>query len=636
MKEDRAGCPPHKDTKTEANDNMMHDVQMRHMEQANAIADPERATHLAVRSGVWSDPSIWSGNAVPAEEAFVVIPNHISVKYDVDSDVPLKTVRVDGALTWLTDAHTEMVVETIVTTPASVFEIGSEDRPVADHVHAIITFRDTPIDGITDYEQVSHGLVAYGKVAMQGAMKRSYAMLAGSANRGDRTIGAMESLEHWAVGDTVVVVGIGCGNPDEERTIAAIHEDQITFDRPLAYCHDLLKGMNVGTYVGNLTRNITLRSEDVDGVRGHVMLMNADNGTDGCANVIRFVAFENLGRTDMHIETGTMTNPMGRYPVHLFEMGTQDEAPLSILSGCAVNGSLGWGIVHHKSHAHISKNVVYDTVGAGIIASDGRETGEWTNNFVTVVDEIGTPTHAHVHPTVGASGFVSRNQLPEPGAAAAAIESLAEGRPPAPKGISMIEEFSIEEGDALDLIDVAHNFELNAAQMQQAILLTDVRGGVLISLCVDDEQHDLVVICGTTAAILDSKAPWVFEDVPIKLYDTTQTLLLKQTQVVGNSFTDAAEDIVFSSKRDNLIEENEDHCAYFGVATHDAFVFQESPQKADGAEHEDDTHSKLPVLELHPSQRSRPIHAKGPLHADDAVGDAADAHKISKADPQLS
>lgn len=616
---------------------MMQDLQMRQIAQANTIAHPEDATHVAIRSGQWSDASIWSTDVVPAEDAVVVIPQHTSVKYDVDSDVPLKSVRVDGGLSWVTNTHTEMVVETIVTTPGSLFEIGSDNRPIADDVHAVITFRDTPIDPTQDGEQLSHGLVAYGKVTMQGAMKRSYALLASSANRGDRTIGAMDSLDHWAVGDTVVVVGIGCGNPDEERTIAAIKDDEITFDRPLAYSHDLLKGMNVGTYVGNLTRNITLRSENADGIRGHVMLMNSDTGLNGCANALRFAAFENLGRTDMHLETGTMTNPMGRYPVHLFDMGTGADAPLSIIAGCAVNGSLGWGIVHHQSHAHIRKNVVYDTVGAGIIASKGTETGEWTNNFVTVVDEIATPALAHSHPTVGASGFVSRNQLPEPGAFNDDLPSLANNVPPAPKGISVIEEFSIEEGDALDLIDVAHNFGLNDAQMRDALVLTDVQGGTCISLNVDGEKHDLVVICGTTATILRREAPWVFADAPVELDDTTQALLTKPSSgagaVVGEAYNDAAAEVVFSSSRDNRAEKTVDKYAFFGGSSPDAFVFQQSAPEKDIAKSEDAAATKLPVLELQPHQRSRPIHVKGPLHSDDTKSGSADARMISKADP---
>ena len=592
---------------------MTQAMQLRYMAQANKVAHPEDATHIAIQSGPWSDPSTWSCNEVPQDEAFALIPDHITVKYDLESDIALKTVRVDGGLIWATDRTTEMFVETIVTTPGSVFEIGTVDKPVRADVRATITFRDTPIDRSNDPDQIGHGLIAYGKVTLQGAMKNSYVMVAGSANRGDRTVGAMESLDHWAVGDTVVIVGIGCGNPDEERKIAAINDDQITFDRPLNYNHDLLRGMSVGTYVGNLTRNLTLRSEDADGVRGHVMLMNTDPGTDGVANRVRFAAFQDLGRTDTFIDTGTATNPNGRYPLNLHEMGTGDKAPLTVVAGSAINGSLGWGIVHNGSHAHIHKNVVYDTVGAGIIAHKGNETGEWTHNFVTVVDETIRPVTAHSHPTVGASGFVRHNQLPEPAAPAPFV--LSEPEPSAKDSmISVIEEFAIEDGDVLDLIDVADNFGLNAMEMEAALRLADVAGGVRVSLAIGLDQHDLVIIRGVTAAVLQAASPWVFEEAATVAAAADKSVLHDQ---IAETVPAPRHDEVFMADHD-------DH-AIFGGAGPDAFIFQSSPAVAE--------EGRLPVLQLSQAERSRPTQ---PADADEEQATSAHARRVNNADPLYS
>lgn len=596
---------------------MTQATQLRNMAQADAMAHPETATHIAIRSGHWSDPATWACNEVPQEEARVLIPDHVTVKYDVASDVPLKTVRVDGGLIWATDQNTDMLVETIVTTPGSVFEIGTVDAPVAAHVHATITFRDTAIDRTIDPDQISHGLVAYGKVTLQGALKNSYIMVAGSANRGDRTVGAMESLDHWAVGDTVVVVGIGCGNPDEERKIAAITGDQITFDRPLHHNHDLLRGMSVGTYVGNLTRNVTLRSEDPEGVRGHVMLMNTTPGTDGVANRVRFTAFQDLGRTNTFIATGTMNNPNGRYPLNLHEMGTGTKAPLTVIAGSAVSGSPGWGIVHNGSHAHIHKNVVYDTVGAGIIALKGTETGEWTHNFVTVVDETISPVTAHSHPTVGASGFVQHNQLPAP-----APLVLMDQDPSAKDAmIGVIEDFSIAEGDVLDLIDVADNFGLDAAQMAAALLLKDVADGVRVSLTIGRTQHDLVIIRGLTAQELAQAVPFVFEDTSVTQPPSSDP------DATAERDAHPAADPVFASRRDGPPAPDLDQYDMFGGAGPDAFVFQSAPDDTDA--------DKLPVLKLSPAQRSRPTQSAAP-DADTDATDTARSRNVSNADPQYS
>jgi hypothetical protein len=53
----------------------------------------------------------------------------------------------------------------------------------------------------------------------------------------------------------------------------------------------------------------------------------------------------------------------------------------SIVKGSVVVGSPGWGIVHHDSHAVVEDNVVFDVVGAGIVAEAGNEIGTWRHNL---------------------------------------------------------------------------------------------------------------------------------------------------------------------------------------------------------------------------------------------------------------
>ena len=62
---------------------MTQAMQLRYMAQANKVAHPEDATHIAIQSGPWSDPSTWSCNEVPQDEEFALIPDHITVKYDL-------------------------------------------------------------------------------------------------------------------------------------------------------------------------------------------------------------------------------------------------------------------------------------------------------------------------------------------------------------------------------------------------------------------------------------------------------------------------------------------------------------------------------------------------------------------------
>lgn len=363
-----------------------------HTHNANSLLMASDATHVATRSGDWSDSSSWKGGRIPNDDALVYIPKGIAITYDVKNSAELGTVRVDGTLDWTRAHDTEMVVETIVTAPGSQLDLGSQDDPIPARITADVIFRDGEIDGGKDPERLSHGLVAYGEVSVEGAEKESFLALEREAKAGDKTLTVDGDLGNWDVGDTLLIIGtkyVGedeygrLQNQDEERRIVAIDGDKITLDRALDHDHTSPAGMNVDTYVGNMSRNVTFSSENPDGLRGHVMLHNsATDGADDPANSVRFAAFEGLGRTDktQDIDNG---NPEGRYPLHLHKTGTDVDASSSLLQGNAVSGAPGWGIVQHSSRAIVADNIVSDVVGGGIVSEVGDETGAWTGNLVT-------------------------------------------------------------------------------------------------------------------------------------------------------------------------------------------------------------------------------------------------------------
>lgn len=389
---------------------MTHAMHAQHTAQANALANPNDATHVAVNDGDWSDPGTWATGRVPGSEAKVLIRDGVSVTYDMDSNVALKTVRVDGDLTWSTDQNTHMRVETIVTSHGSKITIGSADNPIPANIDALITFRDTPINTQQDPGQLSHGLVTFGEVDIYGATKESHLTLDGDVNRGDRSIDVDGNLNNWEIGDTILLVGTGSGSRDEERTITGINGDTITFDRALNYNHKAPDGLDVDTYVGNLSRSVTFESENPDGVRAHVMMHNNMPGADGTINDVMYAAFNDMGRTDSSIVTGTAGNPLGRYPIHLHQVGTDADAIASQIIGNAVNGSVGWGITQHESHAMVNHNIVYDTVGAGIVSETGNETGMWIGNLVSSVDGEPVKKDGALHPIAGSEGAAYENQ----------------------------------------------------------------------------------------------------------------------------------------------------------------------------------------------------------------------------------
>ena len=313
----------------------------------------------------------------------------------------LNIVRIDGFLSFATAVNTKLALQTMVTGMNSQLKVGTVDNPIADDKTAKILFTSEPIDKKNDPSQVGNGLIAIGQVQIHGAEKLPYTTLKSPALTGSATISLDGDLSTWRVGDKILIVGTNGENraEDEIREIVQIAADGVvTLDQPLSHDHKTPQGYpDLDLYVANTSRNIEFSSENGDGVRGHTMFMN--ELTD-----IRFAEFKGLGRTDKSIPLDAdgsaldgSDNITGRYSIHFHEMGVGDEFPLAIAYGNSVHDNPGWGITHHSSNAAIDLNVVFNVKGAGIVAEDGNETGQWVGNLVTGIFGDGDDPLSLIH-----------------------------------------------------------------------------------------------------------------------------------------------------------------------------------------------------------------------------------------------
>src|SRR5439155_7569370 len=169
--------------------------------------------------------------------------------------------------------------------------------------------------------------------------------------------------------------------------ITSISGARVTLAAPLRFNHtgarDAAGTLKFLPHVGNLSRNVTVRSENPKGTRGHTMFISH-------ADVdLRYVEFRDLGRTRMGALNNTQfggddrplkigTNQIGRYAVHFHHNFGPKTTPgnghqLTVI-GNAVNGAAKWGMTVHRSHyGLIQDNVVYNSRGAGIVTEDGSE-----------------------------------------------------------------------------------------------------------------------------------------------------------------------------------------------------------------------------------------------------------------------
>ena len=355
-------------------------------------------TVTSVASGAWSSPATWSTKKVPGANDRVKVSAKHDVVYDVVSDRRMTCIEVDGRLAFRTDANTRMKVVNLVVMEGGALEVGTVTKPIPANVTADIIIADQAPDPAVDPAQLGTGIEGLGKVSMHGAVKTpTFARLAKELAAGQTTLTFDQPVSSWKPGDHVVIPdtrqlregerGTSYRSQDESLTIAAVSGNQVTLSLPLQHDHNGARtpdgALAFLPHVGNLSRNVIVRSENPNGVRGHMIFM-ARADVD-----LRYVEVREMGRTRMGVldssefdaanhVTHFGTNQIGRYAIHFHHdfgpKATPADGYQFTLIGNSVDSAPKWGItIHDSSYGLIQDNVVYNTRGAGIVAEDGTE-----------------------------------------------------------------------------------------------------------------------------------------------------------------------------------------------------------------------------------------------------------------------
>jgi hypothetical protein len=335
---------------------------------------------------------------VPGEGDAVLVRRGTSVIYDVVSDTFIRCVDVEGALTFRRDVDTRLRVGTLTVLEGGRVELGTEQAPIEAQARAELVIADRPIDTASDPEQLTGGILGLGTIRMHGAVRApTFTRLRAEPLAGQARLRTEGALSGWNPGDRLVLPdtrqlrdseqGANYRPRWEELTVAGISASGVTLTAPLMFDHRGARQpdgvLELLPHVGNLSRNVIVRSENPGGTRGHVILT-------GRADVdIRYTLFKNLGRTRLSVLDNTQfaadgsvrhigTNQIGRYALH-FHHTSGPRAPQPngyqfTLVGNAIDGASKWGITIHNSHyGLIRDNIVYNSHGAAIVAEDGTE-----------------------------------------------------------------------------------------------------------------------------------------------------------------------------------------------------------------------------------------------------------------------
>jgi G8 domain len=369
-------------------------------------------TIVSARAGSWSDSGTWTPARLPSSRDVVLVAHDVA--YDSLTGVAdVIGVGPGGRLAFATSQHTRLRAGILLVMPDGTLEVGTPQQPVAADVTAEIVIGNRPLNLAADPDQWGTGLIAVdGRVTMHGAPKApTFARTEVEPLAGQTVIQLERAVTGWRAGDEVFLPDSReVGENDKFNDAYALHVDRariesisadgrlVTVSPPLKYHHRgarnadgtptvLEDGTKLLPHVGNMTRNVVIRSESASGTRGHTVYTHR-------ADVrIAYVQFQDLGRTRTTALDPT-TNHIGRYPLHIHHVwGSTNDANAGYqfeLVGNAVNDSLKWPIAVHGSHfGLIQGNVVFggsELTGAGIAVEDGSESeNRFESNFVAVI-----------------------------------------------------------------------------------------------------------------------------------------------------------------------------------------------------------------------------------------------------------
>src|SRR2546426_2746026 len=243
-------------------------------------------TITSVSSGPWSNPATWCPGRVPAAGEVVRIAAGTTVTYDALADASIACVGVEGALRFRSDINTRLRVGTLLVKPSGELTVGTAASPIGPSATTEIIIANQPLNTSIDPSQFGTGLIGFGKVTMHGAAKTpTFTRIANEPRTGQTTLTVAGPVSGWRVGDRIVLPDtrqltanerFAAIRPQfEDFTIAALSGAQVTLNRAITYNHDGARNaqgvLELLPHIGNLSRNVVIRSENPAGTRGHTI-----------------------------------------------------------------------------------------------------------------------------------------------------------------------------------------------------------------------------------------------------------------------------------------------------------------------------------------------------------------------------
>ncbi|MCB0291345.1 MAG: hypothetical protein KDH97_13915 [Calditrichaeota bacterium] len=359
-------------------------------------------TQRSLKSGRWSDRTVWSGNSVPGQGDDVVVDSGHVVLYDVASSEEIRTIHIRGKLEFSRSTNTQLDAGMIIITtaatvdfnancsmhqhgphwegvPLPALEVGSTDNPIPDGITARIRLKH--FSGFDP--DCAPGIICYnGRMDFHGKpVNKTWVKIAQSAMEGENTVTVAEAVD-WQPGDRIIVTrsqrpsgnitntGSYADNGQietEERLVAAVAGNTITLNEALEHDHPVWKGGRYAGEVALISRNVIVESKEPNGVRGHTMYHHGSKGS------ISYAEFAHLGKEGV----------LARYPIHYHVMRSSNRGS-SVIGASIWDSSNRFITIHGTDYLVVRDCVGYKSIGHGFFMEDASEVNNLLENNLAV------------------------------------------------------------------------------------------------------------------------------------------------------------------------------------------------------------------------------------------------------------
>lgn len=369
-----------------------------------------RPTLKTIAAGSWHDPAIWDRGRVPGVDDDVQVSHFVTTA----AAMAWRSLGLmeGGYLRFDRTASFEVLFVNVQALGGR-FDAGFPGDPLLGQV--TLTFRDVPV---SDQKQYSNILFACGgRITVHGRpLDRTWVEGEQDFLAGDTELLVKDPVHDWQAGDKVGLSDTrawGAGDPLGEAyelhvetvTIAAVSADgrRLSLTGPIKYDHRLgrnaagLADPRCRPHLFNLTRNVTVRSENAAGTRGHTFWTHRADVS------IRYTALKSLGRTTIDLISDA--NPAGRYPAHFHNLlgpavnmrsdGRAYDFIGNVIACGLPRHRFKWGLTIHDAHfGDVRDNVIFNWRGAGVMFEQGNEYDNWLDrNFACRIwGNAGGPT----------------------------------------------------------------------------------------------------------------------------------------------------------------------------------------------------------------------------------------------------